>query len=295
MVTTERERLNIYIGNTTASSLSLLGSLFIIITYSLFTDLRGYAFKMVLILALFDILNCIGFMIPTYDSTNKSIPCHIQAILINISSIAAILWTSVIAYSLHSIFHNESSKIKERFPLQVGGVSFFALISGVVPEVTDAYGRTAGWCWITLNGMNYNFFFYQRLSFLFIPLCLAIVFNATVYARVFRRVIVLPDDDMSGTAKKGFVRKLKLYPLILILCYLPFTVKQALEMTSVRRVEYMYVLTLISGVMRCLHGICNAVVYGFTGKIRKRIRAALQNPRIKSTKGMSMPFNATMD
>ena len=295
MSTTESERLNIYIGNTTASSLSLFGSLFIIITYSMFTDLRGYAFKMILILALFDILNCIGFSIPTYESTDKSIPCHIQAVLINISTIAGILWTSVIAYSLHSIFYNESSKIKERFPLQLGGVSFFALVSGVVPEVTNAYGRTAGWCWITLDDMNYNLFFFQRLSFLFIPLCLAIVFNATVYARVFRRVVMLPDRDLSGTAKKGFVRKLKLYPLILILCYLPFTVKQILEMTSVSRVEYLYVFTLVSGVMRCLHGICNAVVYGFTEKVRKRIVETFQNPRTRSIKGMSMPFNATMD
>lgn len=266
----------VYIGDVIGSGLSLAGCSFIIVTYLLFPDIRGYPFKMILILTLFDFLNCIGFILPTYSSSGQSALCHIQAFLLNISTIAGIIWTSIIAYSMYSIFSKENSNIKKRFKGQILFVVVFSLTVGIIPEFTQAYGRTAGWCWIQFNDGEYNLHFFERLGMLFIPLCIAVFFNLYFYVKLVEKLKIIPDEVITVKEKMRFRKRILMYPWILVICYLPYGVKQVLEMTDLKQ-DYMLSLTGISGVMRALHGLFNAIIYGFTPEVKNQVRKSFRS------------------
>ena len=48
------------------SSISLIGNLFIILAFILFRDLRGFTFRLILMLSISNSLYSIGFLIPSY-------------------------------------------------------------------------------------------------------------------------------------------------------------------------------------------------------------------------------------
>lgn len=254
--------------------------------YIICPDLRGYAFKLILVLASLDVSNSIGFLIPTYDSHSDSISCYIQAVLLNTSSLAGILWTSIIAYSLYSMFRNEDSKIQDKFNQQLLLVVLICTIAGVIPAATATYGRTSGWCWIKHEYRHYNAGFFERAMMLFVPYCLALIANTFMYSRLLKTFKTLPEEYFSRSTKKALGNKLVMYPLILFVCYLPYTAKQVIEETRADKAEYLYTFTLVSGVMRCMHGFCNSIVYGFTEKVRERLKEFCFHNRAESAISM---------
>ena len=291
----DTERFSIYIANATASAFSLIGCFFIVSMYVTFSELRGYAFKMILVLTILDIFNCVGFLIPTYDSPNDSASCHVQALLINASSFCGILWTSVIAYSLYSIISNENPEIHRKFKLQVVLLITMCIITGIIPEITGSYGRTSGWCWIVHEYRQYNLDFFERMFLLFVPLCLAIIFNSVIYAKLYTKLKLMPADSISASTQKILKAKLIMYPMILAICYLPYTVKQGVEESNANKSDYLYTYTMFSGVMRCIHGILNSVIYGLTKAVKDQIRACFYSPTkdLSIIKGVSMPLHSS--
>lgn len=71
--------------------------------------------------------------------------------------------------------------------------------------------------------------------------------------------------------RKKIVRKLKLYPLILIFCQIPCTTYRIYTMFN-EISEVPLVLIVSSGVGICINGFFNALIYGFTGAVKKEIR-----------------------
>jgi hypothetical protein len=72
-----------------ASCLSLFGSLFILVCYCAFKDLRMFAFKLVALLSFADVCNSAGFLLgPLKDD---SAACYFQAIVISYFSVCSVL------------------------------------------------------------------------------------------------------------------------------------------------------------------------------------------------------------
>ena len=67
-------------------------------------------------------------------------------------------------------------------------------------------------------------------------------------------------------------RRVSAYPIIIIICYLPYTIKGVLEVSdNFNKFNYEYNFTMVAGAIRCLIGLCNAIAYGFTKNVRKRV------------------------
>ena len=218
-----QERKYIYISNLTSSILGIFGCLFIITVFFSFKELRRYANKLIVVLAFFDILNNVGFLIPTIYP--DGVQCVAQSIIISIGSTSSILWTCIISYSLYKIIVKNDDSIKNYYEFQVVAVLLISVALAIVPFVTGTIGKTSGWCWIRKTDGTINLGFYERLFFLFFPLTSAIVFNITVYYSVRKYLILHSREDiMSENDKKILNKKLVLYPILMIICYFPYAI-----------------------------------------------------------------------
>lgn len=279
MTVSEYQRELIYIANTITSSLSLSGCCFILLMFISFKDLRNSGFKLILILGLFDILNCISFMIPTYHTSNGNIDCQAQAILLNFSSFCGVLWTTIIALCLKKVIVESQGSIKGLINKSLFITILLGLACTIIPWALDAYGTTAGWCWIKLSRSTSSWLI-LRICLFFIPLLLSIAVNFYFYAKIKKSLYLMKVSYEQKEINMKLCQKLNLYPFILILCYGPYIIKQGLELTNLNRDRYEFSFTMAVGVLRAGHGLLNCLIYGFTGKVRGKIRYILENFRI---------------
>uniref|UniRef100_A0A2N9ESE3 G-protein coupled receptors family 2 profile 2 domain-containing protein n=1 Tax=Fagus sylvatica TaxID=28930 RepID=A0A2N9ESE3_FAGSY len=81
-----------------ASSLSFVGSGFIVLCYVLFKELRKFSFKLVFYLALSDMLCSFFSMV---GDPSKGFFCYAQGYTTHFFCVASFLWTTTIAFTLH--------------------------------------------------------------------------------------------------------------------------------------------------------------------------------------------------
>lgn len=266
----DSERLTIYYINVVSNSLSILGNVFICVVYFKFPSLRTFPFKLILILNIFNILSSIGFIIPTYNSETPDLTCQVQSLILNFSTLASVLWAAIIAFCLYYIIVKSRLYIENYLKYYIAGVVIICAGVSAVPFITGTYGAVAGWCWILQTG-KYDKGFYERYFSFFIPLWLLIIISIVLYFGISRRLTQSDDPDNTRSA---FNKKLKFYPMILILCFLPFTIKGVLEHFRVSFVmEHDYYFTLVTAAFRGFYGLLNALIYGFTNKVRMTLAA----------------------
>ena len=87
--------------NVLTSSFSLLGSFFMILMFSFFSNLRISAFRLVLFLSISNLFKNIGHLLitDTSDVSHTDGLCIFQAFLLNFSDLTVITWNSVIAWN----------------------------------------------------------------------------------------------------------------------------------------------------------------------------------------------------
>lgn len=279
MSVTNDQRKMIYTLNLVVSGISLCGCCFILLMFVSFKDLQSAGFKLILVLGIIDILNCITFMIPTYNSSNGDLECQVQAALLNFTSISGILWTTVIAWSLKRVIVETNISIKGFINKSLLGTFIISIGFTIIPWLLDYYGTTAGWCWIKYSKGNIKGLL-LRVFLFFIPLVLSITVNFYFYTKVKRTLESMVANYDQKAINRQLCKKLTLYPLILIICYFPYIIKQAIEWTSIDQDNYEYSFTMAVGILRAGHGLFNCLIYGFTGKVREKIRNVLMNFKI---------------
>lgn len=279
MSVTNDQRKMIYTLNLVVSGISLCGCCFILLMFVSFKDLQSAGFKLILVLGIIDILNCITFMIPTYNSSNGDLDCQVQAALLNFTSISGILWTTVIAWSLKRVIVETNISIKGFINKSLLGTFIISIGFTIIPWLLDYYGTTAGWCWIKYSKGNIKGLL-LRVFLFFIPLVLSITVNFYFYTKVKRTLESMVANYDQKAINRQLCKKLTLYPLILIICYFPYIIKQAIEWTSIDQDNYEYSFTMAVGILRAGHGLFNCLIYGFTGKVREKIRNVLMNFKI---------------
>ncbi|OMJ89142.1 hypothetical protein SteCoe_8770 [Stentor coeruleus] len=279
MSVTDDQRKMIYTLNSVVSGVSLSGCCFILLMFVSFKDLRSSGFKLILVLGIIDILNCICFMIPTYNSSNGDLECQVQAALLNFSSISGILWTTIIAWSLKRVIVGTNTSIHGFINKSIIGTFILSIGFTLIPWLLNYYGTTAGWCWIKLSKKNLDGIFLRTFLF-FVPLVLSIAVNFYFYMKIKKALKSMIVNYEQKAINKQLCKKLTLYPLILIICYFPYVIKQIIELTSINQEYYEYSFTIAIGILRSGHGLLNCFIYGFTGKVREKIKNVLRNFKI---------------
>jgi hypothetical protein len=207
-------------------------------------------------------------MLPTFELNDDDVLCQIQAAVINLFTLASVLWAGIIAFSLYFIIVKSSFYIQNYMNCFLIAVFVLSTLVSAIPFITNSYGTVAGWCWIKQDG-EYDSKFYERYFLFFVPLWLLVVFNGVLYVKVSR--CLRESDDPDGS-RSGLNRKLKFYPMILIVCFLPYTIKSSLEFNKQDfTMQHDFEITIVIAAVRGMHGFLNAFVYGFTKKVRRAL------------------------
>lgn len=261
----------IYIGMMVSLGLSALGSVFIGSVYLYFTDIRSFAFKLVFYMSVMDLGHAIGFFLPP----GFEVLCQIQAAVTSYFSLASVLWTGVIAFTLYQAVMKDKRDVEKwelRFVLFANGLPILALIP---PLAQQQYGEAQGWCWIQATGEYHVQGTIWRVVTFYLPLWLVIAFNSFVYYKIIKNVkkdVGLLGSDTQLAQK--LIQKLRIYPFILIFCYTVPTINRIYDF--IRPTDMNFWLTFCAAVLMSLCGLLNALVYGFTDTVRMRLKHWIQ-------------------
>ncbi|XP_022760800.1 G-protein coupled receptor 1-like isoform X6 [Durio zibethinus] len=165
--------------NSGASSLSFVGSGFIVLCYSLFKELRKFSFKLVFYLSLSDMLCSFFNMV---GDPSKGFFCYAQGYITHFFCVASFLWTTTIAFTLHRTVVRHKTDVEDleaMFHLYVWGTS---LVMTVIRSIGNDHTHLGAWCWAQTGRTGKAIHF---ITF-YVPLWGAILYNGFTYFQVIR-------------------------------------------------------------------------------------------------------------
>ncbi|KAL1291038.1 hypothetical protein HN51_059587 [Arachis hypogaea] len=257
--------------NTGASSLSFVGSGFIVLCYVLFKELRKFSFKLVFYLALSDML-CSFFSI--VGDPAKGFFCYAQGYSTHFFCVASFLWTTTIAFTLHRTVVRHKADVEELeaiFHLYVWGTS---LVMTVIRSFGNDHRHFGIWCWTQTGRTGKAIHFVTFYT----PLWGAILYNGFTYFQVIRMLnnatrmavgisdrVYVPDarDNMKSLNRWGY------YPVILIGSWAFGTIN--LIHDFIEPGHKIFWLSFLDVGMAALMGLFNSIAYGLNSSVRRAI------------------------
>lgn len=268
---TARDRQILAAVNTGASSLSLMGSTFIVLCYLLFKDLRKFSFKLVFFLALSDML-CSFFNIIGDPSTGFF--CYAQGYSTHFFCVASFLWTTTIAFTLHRTVVQHKTDVEDLEPvfhLYVWGTS---LVMTIMRSIGNHHSHIRVWCWSQagLAGKVVHF------ATFYVPLWGAILYNGLTYLQVIRmlknatRMAAGMSDrahQFDGRPDMRALNRWGYYPLILIGSWAFGTINRIHDF--IEPGHKIFWLSFLDVGTAALMGLFNSIAYGLNSSVRRAI------------------------
>ncbi|XP_057957755.1 G-protein coupled receptor 1 [Malania oleifera] len=261
--------------NTGASSLSLVGSGFIVLCYLLFKELRKFSFKLVFYLALSDLL-CSFFGI--VGDPSRGFFCYAQGYSTHFFCVASFLWTTTIAFTLHRTVVRHKTDVEDlepMFHLYVWGTS---LVMTVIRSIGNNHGQLGTWCWMQTGRTGTVVHF---MTF-YAPLWGAILFNGVTYFQVIRMLnnatrmaVGMSDRPFQGDTRADMkaLNRWGYYPLILIGSWTFGTINRIHDF--IEPGHKIFWLSVLDVGMAALMGLFNSIAYGLNSSVRRAIRERL--------------------
>lgn len=155
-----------------------------------------------------------------------------------------------------------------------------------LPFATHSYGPAQGWCWVSATQDQLWLGTVWRLLVFYVQLWVVICFNMYSYARIIKAIRVHSSSGLIDVIeiRDNLIRRLKFYPLVLVFCYTPVTVKRVYDFIDPE--EANLALALASASTMCLNGFLNALVYGLTDSVKEAIQQCFV-PRSRSNSLLS--------
>lgn len=242
----------------TSSSLSIVGSSFIIASYLVFPGLRTFPFKLVVYLSISDWFASLAYGLgmigvkPQVCSTEFF--CYVSAQMSQFFDVATFLWISAIAFNVFQVMVRKKGRAVEHYERSyhffVWGVS---LVSMLIPGFIGAFGDAGLWCWITPSHPMTQFFCYYLL------LILVFIFNMIVLVWVG---LALRNDASSQT--NTVTIRLLSYILVFFVIRIWSVTDRIIDYATGQPV---LALAMLHSFFSPLQGFCNAVVYGMNRQV----------------------------
>lgn len=248
--------------NLVLSVVSFLGSTFTISCYIKCHNLRSFAFTLVLHMAVGTLMSSVGYIVGGFST---GAVCAFFGAWISFWELGALVWAFLIAFVLHQAFLAENVTFKagtvEKYLYHFLAFGWgFPLILTIGPATTGSYGDSGGWCWITdERPIDVAWRFIQFYG----PLWIAMLYCAIVYARVARKFRMLNNGQDTGP-----VRRLKWYPLVLVICYSWASINRVYQAITG---DFQFWLSAIHIIFMSSIGLLNAIVYGMTQQVKDEV------------------------
>jgi hypothetical protein len=263
------------------ASLSLLSTLVVFTSYLTFPDLRTPIYQAVTYLALSDFVWILFVIVCQLDSSSSR--CEMYAYLIASFQVTSVYWTVYIAYCVkYSILNHTEFQPRFKwwvYPLLGYGVP---MAFASLPFITDSYDKEAmTWCLMAKHG-----FFWANLWYIilfYIPLIIGLVYCLVSYVKTSRAVrlahSVMLNDTTDLKSQLFFIRKLKYFPIILVVCWVPGL---AVEFTLYLAGTQLETIDKVAVILSCTQGLLNSVAYGYSSALWTYVRSRFC-PRLGGT------------
>lgn len=197
--------------------LSALSSFLIVITSFVYPQLRtSHPHNFIFILCLLNFLWNFVSLIP-YQIFKTHQFCIAQGFLNQFFNLSGLLWTAFISLENYSVCCKGRYKESYGFYKILIRILVLSAISAFIPLVFNDFGVSQGWCWIEdLNKENYLKIALMRFFCFYLFVYIVLIWNAFCCVKVHSRQKIAVGFDE--------VKRLRLYPMVLIVCYLPITI-----------------------------------------------------------------------
>uniref|UniRef100_A0A7S2V1W1 G-protein coupled receptors family 2 profile 2 domain-containing protein n=1 Tax=Fibrocapsa japonica TaxID=94617 RepID=A0A7S2V1W1_9STRA len=146
-----------------------------------------------------------------------------------------------------------------------------ALLLALIP--VNYYGQTTGWCWITITSVvDFDPGTALRFFCFYVPLWLAVIFNAFAYYSVTRSVrgMLAAQTEETSDRLLRLVRRLRWYPFIMIIAYFWATINRIYN--SINPGQPVFWLIFLQAAFRSAQGLMNSMAYGYNPTVREAWR-----------------------
>lgn len=189
-----------------------------------------------------------------------------QGFLINLSQLSSLIWTVVFSYCLLMSLQERSEEDEE--PKSLESFEWWFLLAGyglplflsIIPLFgrtrflyIDMYTDSRYYCWI--GSVNDPINILEQLFEFYLPLFITLVFNLYVTLKVW--LFERQHRGDSGS-QLGYLGRLYIYPIILIVCWSPKLITRALLFEDIE----LFWLDSIDVIFGGLLGLANAIAYG---------------------------------
>lgn len=148
----------------------------------------------------------------------------------------------------------------------------------LLPLFTTSYINTGAWCWIDQTDVGTVW----RFLLFYVPLWTCIAFNAYTYYIVIRSMNELFKTQNTEVPKKyrSLIQRLKLYPLILVGCWLFATINRFQNAVAPDSPQYWLFVMQVLG--SHTQGFFNSIAYGMNPNVREAwIEVLEEYPRLE--------------
>ena len=241
--------------------LSACGCLYIIINYWKNPSMRGYFNKLVFYISITDLVRSLLLFFPCNKVSNWLLRQLLGAFLES-TLLIAVIWSTCISITLYQVIILSVENF-ERFHKYWFFISFvFVPLIFLLPILTDSYESEFSIC--IFSNDNKGFLF--RIVIVYVPEVILIVLSIYAYTTVYFSL-----KDLSITwEKKNLVKKLMLYPFVMVVDIVPTIISRTLQwFGGVCGISIMIVGSML---IFSLHGFFNAWILYFSNSISKEIR-----------------------
>ena len=181
--------------------------------------------------------------------------CYLQTFFNTYSSLSAVFWSMILAQKFYAR-HVYEEEISKNLKLYTAGAFGLPLILASLPLATGNSKDIKGICWISgHNDLIWKVFCY----YLFI--IIGIVFTYWRYKQLINEIKLdmqdLPNSSVIIEDKKSSFFRMRLYSIILIICFGPSLIYLVFEAAG----QSNETIELIFICFECLFGFMNALVY----------------------------------
>jgi len=264
-------------------TLSILGSMFIILSFALFKDFQNsQSRRLLVILSICDLMTAVAYLMrlgPMTDDEQKDRSaqtlCHVQSAINIYANQASFFWTDFIA-----LFVLLSRKYGMRQASRL--IPFFHVISWGWPLISvalvgafgawgyDSGAATADWCWI---GGGQSFYWHiiggkgvEWISYIVVTIIYIFVFLDLRKSADQQQLLL---THRSGTNWKITEKKLLAIPIIFIILRLPGSIRTIYLMAHPGHPLKNKWLSVMQAVGDSGQGLANGLLFGvFTEKVR---------------------------
>jgi len=249
---------------------TLVGTLFIIVSYLAFKEIRQFHLRLIFFLAIADFMTSIVFIANLHSDISNHVTCNILAAALEFSELASAIWSFCIAFVLDQVIRLSNYRIEQFekwFHIVAWGIPG---IIAVVSWLQGIFIDTGFWCWIS----DYNRGLYRWLYF-YAPLVAILFYVVAVYFLISRKIsnTLYLSTAVTANSEATIQKTFRWYIIGWTICWLPAIVDRIQD--EIDPGHPIYVLTAIHSFVTPLAGFCNAIAYGFNDEIQAQYGALL--------------------